>query len=69
MKSVLMHFDDEIKAKKQKSGLTWRALVITGLDFIENRKKENARILELEQEIIDLQRNIGKMQELLRQQS
>jgi hypothetical protein len=50
---------------KKETGTTWKGLLILGLKHLQAKNQENTRISELFEQNKHLQRNIGKMQELL----
>jgi len=66
MAKTLIEFSEELREKKKHYGATWIMLINLGLQSLENTKQENTRVRELEEYVRNLERNIGKLQELLR---
>ena len=53
----------EILDRKQASGLSYKALMILGLDALQNTKQHNSRLAELEVQVDKLNIARSKMQD------
>lgn len=65
MKHLNFAIDDKTHERKKALHTTWYQLIKLGLETFSTQKEDNIRINELQNQIIHLQRNIGKMQERL----
>jgi len=61
MRSINIDVDEDIYIYKKTSGVTWRGLIIRG---VESMRKSHS-IFELEQENEDLKAKIGKMSSII----
>ena len=63
MPITTVDLNQEILDRKQTSGLSYKALIILGLDFLKNSRASNARLAELEIQVDKLNIARSKMQD------
>lgn len=65
-KKIFVVIDEKIVNRKNKANLTWKGIILAGLEQIEGRISENDRLIDYEKRMTSLERQIGKLTELLR---